>query len=251
MKLFKSLPPFIIALSVVSPLAATKLLADHEPVTPLDLYLNPSKDVLDNAKRQAEAKRHAAQQALENEQKRIEEFKRNNASNFVNLPPLSEGRAERLDALFAILQENRTKELAEKAAREIQRTWSQSGSETIDLMFTWATTAMEQREYAKALDYFDNIIVLQPDFAEAWNRRATVHYLREDYSRSIADVQKTLALEPRHYGALRGLGIMLRRLGRDSDALAALERALEVNPTLKSLENPIAELSKTVKGRES
>ena len=237
-------PSISIFSAVLWGLLTAPAFADHEPVNPSDLFRDPPKELLEKEAKQAQEKREA-------EEKRIEKFKRQNADEFVNLPKLSQDRSERLDALFEILRENRTKALADKAAREIQRVWSQSGSETIDLMFQWSREAMDRKEYAKALDYLDNIVVLEPEFAEAWNRRATVHFLNKDYTRSIADVQKTLALEPRHYGALSGLGMMLRELGQDAEALAMMEEALKYNPTLERLDNLVSELSKKVRGRES
>ncbi|MEQ8394810.1 tetratricopeptide repeat protein [Thalassobaculum sp.] len=92
--------------------------------------------------------------------------------------------------------------------------------------------AMREADHATALAAFDTAVRLAPEFAEAWNKRATVHFLRGDYTRSIADVRRTLALEPRHFGALSGLGMINLRLDRKEDALRAFEAALDLHPYL-------------------
>ena len=80
--------------------------------------------------------------------------------------------------------------------------WGESGSETVDLLYASGIDAMRERRLTDARDIFGGIIALDPAFAEGWNKCATVHFLLLDYGQSIADVAQTLALEPRHFGAL-------------------------------------------------
>lgn len=238
---------------------------DHVPVEPFDLFVEPpgygellpeSRSKLDDPVLLPEAP-SPLDEALERGKKRekdeadalaLERAQRE--AVLTQLPPLSEDREKRLETLFAILRATKNSELAERAQDEIQRTWNRSGSDTVDLLLAWANDAMAKREFGKALDYLDNIVRLSPDFAEGWNRRATVYFLQQDYGRSIADVERTLALEPRHFGALAGLGTMLRELGDEKEALYAYRKALEVNPSMEQLKDAVETLEKAVSGRE-
>jgi tetratricopeptide (TPR) repeat protein len=118
-------------------------------------------------------------------------------------------------------------------------------------MMGWVSTAMTQKNYPLALDYLDRILTLKPDYAEGWNVRATVYFLREDYSRALFDLEEVLKLEPRHFDALAGLGAVLRELGKDKEALAVFEQALALDPHLESVQKAVAEMKlKGVAGRD-
>ena len=91
-------------------------------------------------------------------------------------------------------------------------------------------------------------MALEPDFAEAWNKRATVHYLMGDYVASVHDIQQTLALERRHFGALSGLGMIYEAIGRPSAALRSFEAALAINPHLDATRQRIEELRRELEG---
>jgi tetratricopeptide (TPR) repeat protein len=132
---------------------------------------------------------------------------------------------------------------------EIQRRFHKSGSDTADLLFSWALKTFEQKNYAMSLDVLDQVIMLKPDFAEAWNKRATVHYMLDDYSESLSDIRQALLLEPRHFGALSGLGIILDASGRKPDALKALRRALEINPQMEQVKKTVERLEKETSGQ--
>ncbi len=112
-----------------------------------------------------------------------------------------------------------------------------------------ATQAVARKDAAAALDVVDQAIVLQPDFAEAYNRRATLHYTQNRYALSMADVEEVLRREPRHFAALTGLGAMLEELGRDREALDAYSRALAIYPTLKAAQDAVARLSEELSGQ--
>ena len=85
----------------------------------------------------------------------------------------------------------------------------------------------------QALPVLDDVVARAPQWAEGWNKRATLLYVLGDHDRSLADIDRTLALEPRHFGALAGLGLIRAARGENREALAALRRALAINPFLK------------------
>ncbi|MCV0425826.1 MAG: tetratricopeptide repeat protein [Roseibium sp.] len=154
----------------------------------------------------------------------------------------------RLDQLYADLADKDDPKTAERAAREIQAIWMESGSATVDVLMSRAGRAIQAEDHALALDLLDVVVVLRPSFAEGWNRRATVHYMREDFGKSLVDIERTLALEPRHWGALSGLAIIQRRLGFETEALGTFKRALEVNPSLENAAKAIEDLEKEAEG---
>ena len=154
-----------------------------------------------------------------------------------------------LDELFEKLPQHSGSRTGRALEGEIQRRFHKSGSDTADLLFSWAVKAFEQKNYTVALDVLDQVIMLQPDFAEAWNKRATIHYMLDDYSESLSDIRQALLLEPRHFGALSGLGIILDASGRKPDALKALRRALEINPQMDQVKKTVERLEKETSGQ--
>jgi tetratricopeptide (TPR) repeat protein len=155
-----------------------------------------------------------------------------------------------LDELFAKLPENAKLPAGERIEQEILRRFSRSGSATADLLMGWAGEAMEEKNYPLALDVLDQILVLKPDFAEAWNKRATVYFLIDDYGASLSDIRETLALEPRHFGALAGMGMILKAMDRNDEAITVLKRAIEINPRLENIQEAIVELEKQSGGED-
>lgn len=153
-----------------------------------------------------------------------------------------------LDDLFAKLPDNSGKRAGRLIEREILRRFEKSGSDTADLLMSWAAKAIQDKTYPLALDILDQVVLLRPGFAEAWNRRATVHFLMDDYGSSISDIRQTLAIEPRHFGALSGLGIILQAMDRKQAAIRAYKRALEVNPQLDKVRESLEKLEKEVAG---
>lgn len=114
--------------------------------------------------------------------------------------------------------------------------WSRSGDPEIDRLMLRGTEEMQSGNHAKAVSTFSEIIRSRPEFAEGWNRRATVRYLAGDYQRSIADCAEVLKRNPGHFGALSGLGQIYFALGDDERALEWYRRALEVNPNMVGVE---------------
>ncbi|SDB03192.1 hypothetical protein [Bauldia litoralis] len=160
----------------------------------------------------------------------------------VKEPAVELTKAERIDKLFETLTTSKDERAAKEAERSILRLWLESDSDTVDLLMNWALGATQEQRYPRALDFLDRVIVMKPDYAEGWNKRATVHFLMEDYSRSLADIGQVLALEPRHFGALSGFGMIMRALGEDERAMTAYREALAVDPYLDNVQEALDEL---------
>lgn len=158
-------------------------------------------------------------------------------------------REARLEILFERLAEADEKERADTIAGNIRRLMLASGSPTVDILMLQANRAMREKDLSAALDVLDAITRLAPDYPEGWNMRATIHFMREDYSRSLSDIERVLALEPRHWGALTGLAMILVAIDEDEDALLAMDRALAVHPHLERLKERRDELRAELDGR--
>lgn len=136
----------------------------------------------------------------------------------------------RLDGLFEILLTTEDSQQAQRAESQIWQIWSDSGRDDINALMTKGITAMNKRKFDTALEAFDEIVQLAPGFAEGWNKRATVYYLRDELAESVEDIRRTLALEPRHFGAISGMGLIFLERGDEAGALRAFESVLAINP---------------------
>jgi tetratricopeptide (TPR) repeat protein len=154
-----------------------------------------------------------------------------------------ETRSARLDALFAALQVAPTSVEGKVIERRIWIEWLSSGDPEIDKLMRAALIAMEIRAFSSAIAVLDRVVTEKPDFAEGWNKRATVYFHVNEYDRSLADIERTLALEPRHFGALAGLGMIMQDTGNIRGAIAAFEQAVAVNPTMTNLKQAIEQLN--------
>ncbi len=155
---------------------------------------------------------------------------------------------ERLDALFVDLKRERNEHAAERIAGRIWEEWNRSGSAITDLMMQWSQDAMNKKKFDVALDFLDQIIAMSPTYAEAWNRRATVHFQMQNFAKSMADIDQTLALEPRHFGALVGLAQIMRQTDRKQFALDAYQKVLDIYPMMRNAQNEVATLSEELTG---
>lgn len=153
-----------------------------------------------------------------------------------------------LDKLFAELKRERNPQAAERISKRIWNEWHKSGSASIDLMMKWSNDAVAAQKYDVALDFLDQVVTLQPGFAEGWNRRATVHFLMRNFGKSMADIERTLELEPRHFGALSGMAQIMKDTGRKELALRAWQRVLDIYPMMRSAQGEIAALSEELAG---
>jgi tetratricopeptide (TPR) repeat protein len=154
----------------------------------------------------------------------------------------------RLDPLFTELKHERNEKAAERIASRIQDQWNRSGSASIDLMMQWSKKAIEAEKFDVALDFLDQVVTLQPNYVEGWNRRATVHFLMHNYSKSMSDIEHVLVLEPRHFGALAGMAEIMEKTGRKQLALEAWQRVLDIYPMLRSAQDKVATLSEELAG---
>lgn len=162
--------------------------------------------------------------------------------------PVQAGEAE-LEALYEQLQMPEL-ENWEKVEKDIWEEWSRSGSSAMDLLLNRGRKAMGERDYAKAVEHFSAIIDHSPDFAEAWNARATAFFAWERYGMSISDIQQTLVLNPRHFGALQGLGRILEELEDNDNALRAYQAAFAIHPHRPGLKANIERLEQKISGQD-
>jgi tetratricopeptide (TPR) repeat protein len=155
----------------------------------------------------------------------------------------------KLDDLFARLQKAGTEESG-RIESEIWIEWSKSGSPALDLLLQRGRDAMAVGENAIAIEHFTAIIDQDPDFAEAWNARATAYFNTGDYGPAVADIAHVLTLNPRHFGALSGLGMILEETGKTERALEVYKSALAIHPHLEGVSNAIERLETEAEGQE-
>ncbi len=154
----------------------------------------------------------------------------------------------RLDKLFSDLKRERNERAAERLSQRIWEEWGKSGSASVDLMMGWAQDAVTAKKYDVALDFLDQVVTLSPAYSEGWNRRATVHFLMNNFSKSMADIERTLQLEPRHFGALSGMAQILKNADRKQSALDAWLRVLDIYPMNRSAQAEVSTLSDELTG---
>ena len=154
-------------------------------------------------------------------------------------------RTRRLDALFVSLKRTKVEDEADTMVTEIWRLWLQSGNSEVDAQMQRAILLMGSVP-AMAMPILDDIVARLPDWSEGWNKRATVLYLIGEYDRSLADCDRVLTLEPRHFGALAGIGLIRIQKDEPREALAAFRKALAVNPFLKERFSLIPDLERLV-----
>ena len=161
-------------------------------------------------------------------------------------PKPADLRADQLDVLFAEL--HRPGAQAGAVEEKIWALWSASDSPTAEVLLNQAKTAIEDGAPAEALSILNRLIGANPDFAEAWNKRATLYFMMKKDDLALADIGHVLDLEPRHFGALAGKGMILERQKKYSAARAAYEEALAVNPTLDDVKAALKELDRVEQG---
>lgn len=150
----------------------------------------------------------------------------------------------RLDALFEVLKTTPSPQAARAAEIEIWRIWIESGRDEIDALMVEGIVAMTNQRLEDAITIFSEITHNAPDFAEGWNKRATAYYLNEDYLASVEDIRRTLALEPRHFGAISGMGLIFLSRGDAAGALDAFEAVLAIHPHAAGARERVEELRK-------
>jgi tetratricopeptide (TPR) repeat protein len=166
------------------------------------------------------------------------------------LPKVGADRTKGLDFLFGALKVAPDEASARHVEARIWALWMQTPSDTAALLMVRAKAAMDAQKMDIALKLLDAVVKLRPDYIEAWNRRATVYYLQNDYTRSLEDIEQVLVREPRHFGALAELGMIMQELGDDKRALDAFRKALAVNPYLDKVPETVKSLTEKVEGRD-
>jgi tetratricopeptide (TPR) repeat protein len=155
----------------------------------------------------------------------------------------------RLDGLFERLQTTSDPAEASGLEQRIWRLWLDADDAGLNRLMQQGIVALNDRRYAAALEAFDRMVEQAPEFAEGWNKRATVHFLMGNWQASVRDIQQTLALEPRHFGALFGLGMIYDTLKQPEAALRSFEATLALNPHSGSTRQRIEQLREQLRGR--
>ena len=156
--------------------------------------------------------------------------------------------AARLEELFRQLKEADASTYL-GIERQIGEEWSKSGSAAIDLLVRRGQDAIDQGDYQTAVEHFSAAIDHAPDFAEAYNGRATAFYLLDEFGLSLEDIRQTLILEPRHFGALSGFAMILEQIDREDDALEVYRQILELAPAAPGINEAVERLELQQEGR--
>ncbi len=140
-------------------------------------------------------------------------------------------------------QDEAVRQLAE---RSLWQVWSRSGDPEIDALFQLGLEQMRRGDLPAAIETFTTIIRRKPDFAEGWNKRATLYYLAGEYDKALRDCDEVMKLNPFHWGALAGYGQIYLALGKPELALEYFERALQINPNLQRVEAAVEGLKRLI-----
>ncbi len=147
-----------------------------------------------------------------------------------------------LDRLFERLTITTSEEEASNITREIWQRWTANDDPEVSQLMQTGIRALNYSTYRRALQSFDRVIEMAPEFAEGWNKRATLYYHIKEYRRSIDDIKETLRLEPRHFGAWSVLGLVSIAQENYSGALAAFKKALSINPHIANIRRYVQKL---------
>jgi tetratricopeptide (TPR) repeat protein len=166
------------------------------------------------------------------------------------MPKSFNEKLQDLDFLLGALKAAPDEASAKAIEQRVWAHWLISKSDTTNLLMSRVKKAVEGKDLDLALRLLDSVIELNPDYMEGWNRRATLHYMRKEVGKSLSDIRRVLALEPRHFGALTGLGMIMQDLGDDKHALEAFRKALAINPHLQRIPEIVKTLTEKVDGRD-
>lgn len=170
----------------------------------------------------------------------------------VSLPAQAQSRdlpAADVDTLLSELARPDQERWA-RIERQILRVWSRSGSAVADYLFQRGQDALRAGRTEEAIGHFSAVIDHAPDFAEAWNARATAYFQANRLGQSMADIEEALARNPRHFGALSGMGVILEQLELYDDARNAYAAARELHPHRPTIRDAIARLDRRLQGTE-
>jgi tetratricopeptide (TPR) repeat protein len=167
------------------------------------------------------------------------------------LPHVGRGdRTRNLDFLFGALKVAPDDETAKAIEERIWALWTVSQSDTTNLLMNRVKTAIDAKDLDLAVKLLNSVVKIKPDYVEAWNRRATIYYMRKDYGQALNDIREVLRREPRHFGALAGLGLIMQDIGDNRQALEVYRRALELYPRMERIPDLVKTLQEKVEGRD-
>jgi tetratricopeptide (TPR) repeat protein len=159
-------------------------------------------------------------------------------------------RTHNVDFLFGALKVAPDENSAKAIADRIWAVWLESGGDTTNLLITRVRSAIESKDLDLAIQLLDGIIAFKPEYVEGWNQRATVYYMKKDYTRALGDLSEVLKREPRHFGALFGVGVIMQEFGDDRRALEVYRRALALDPHMSRVPDLVKTLAEKVEGRD-
>jgi tetratricopeptide (TPR) repeat protein len=159
----------------------------------------------------------------------------------IGMPAAADQNDPRLEALLTALR-SAPPGTARLIEQQVWVIWGRSGDQAVDRLMAEGVARLNEGNYDAALKRFDRVVELAPGFAEGWNKRATTLFAMGQFKESVQAIDKVLVLEPRHFGALSGLGLCDIRLGKDREALAAFERAAAIDPNLPGVQAHIEAL---------
>lgn len=153
--------------------------------------------------------------------------------------------------LLDSLKRERDPDKARSIAGQLLSGWNDSGSATVNLLMQWAAKSVAEKKNAAALDFLDRVTLLDPDYVEGWNKRATLHYAMGDPRKSMSDIQQVLQREPNHFAAIAGMATILTESGEDELALKAWERFLAIYPAERDAQENMTKLSEKLAGNRT
>ena len=165
------------------------------------------------------------------------------------IPVHAEKRAVLREDLYALLATAANEKEAIQIAAQIERIWRTSGSDTVSVLLTRATRALKAKDQKLALTLLDSVVELAPDNAEAWNRRAFIHYSSKNFRAAVGDLRRALALDKNHFKALDGLASIFQQIGDDAKALRVYEQLRDIHPFWPGLDKAYESLKGKVQGR--
>jgi tetratricopeptide (TPR) repeat protein len=165
------------------------------------------------------------------------------------LPATADEKSKLLSDLYAHLAAADSAETAKKVQSTIERLWGHSGSDTVALLMQRAAKALGAKNNDLALKFMDYVVLLAPDYAEGFNRRAFIHFSRNDMASAVGDLRRALALEPNHFKALDGLAQIWRQTGNSKGALRVVKQLLEVHPYWEGAAKMAEDLAREVDGQ--
>ena len=167
---------------------------------------------------------------------------------WLGLPTLADQNDPVLDELFIQLRDVDNLETASRIEKKIWATWTHRGDELVDRHMSLGIKAMHAGAHKLALREFTTVINLDQNFSEGWNKRATIHYIMGNFDKSIQDIKRTLALEPRHYGAMSGMALILDATEHTEGALKVWQQVLEFTPYNQQIRKRILQLRNEIRG---